>query len=225
MCIRDHNAWLASNWFPIPGAGLGRPRGTRARAYERSESGALYTRREYSFQVLGSDRNWIVQPASRWNHVSLEEHSIITRPRGDFDACIGELVARLLVRVSTDARFIGRRVFIERPRVYETYVPSIRSLSFSLFFFFLEKVGLRPTRFFVLFYREYTVFKWTSISISTNLAFRLEVFGILDRWFLYLYSCLYLYILNNYAKRDIWSGDRIGIVEEFCGKKRWIQDF
>lgn len=161
---------------------------------------------------------------ARWNHVSPEEHSIITRPRGDFDACIGELVARLLVRVSTDARFIGRRVFIERPRVYETYVPSIRSLSFSLFFFFLEKVGLRPTRFFVLFY-EYTVFKWTSISISTNLAFRLEVFGILDRWFLYLYSCLYLYILNNYAKRDIWSGDRIGIVEEFCGKKRWIQDF
>lgn len=135
MCIRDHNAWLASNWFPIPGAGLGRPRGTRARAYERSESGALYTRREYSFQVLGSDRNWIVQPASRWNHVSPEEHSIITRPRGDFDACIGELVARLLVRVSTDARFIGRRVFIERPRVYETYVPSIRSLSFSFFFF------------------------------------------------------------------------------------------
>lgn len=33
MCIRDHNAWLASNWFPIPGAGLGRPRGTRARAF------------------------------------------------------------------------------------------------------------------------------------------------------------------------------------------------
>lgn len=224
MCIRDHNAWLASNWFPIPGAGLGRPRGTRARAYERSESGALYTRREYSFQVLGSDRNWIVQPGSvksRFTGGAQYYHSATWWFR-----CVHRRA-----RCPTSRSRVHWREIYWTTCVYWT-TPCVRNVCsfdtislFLFFFFFLEKVGLRPTRFFVLFYREYTVFKWTSISISTNLAFRLEVFGILDRWFLYLYSCLYLYILNNYAKRDIWSGDRIGIVEEFCGKKRWIQDF
>lgn len=222
MCIRDHNAWLASNWFPIPGAGLGRPRGTRARAFRIRST--LHAAGIFVPSVgIGSklNRTTRLTVKSRFIGGAQYYHSATWWFR-----CVHRRA-----RCPTSRSRVHWREIYWTTCVYWT-TPCVRNVCsfdtislFLFFFFFLEKVGLRPTRFFVLFYREYTVFKWTSISISTNLAFRLEVFGILDRWFLYLYSCLYLYILNNYAKRDIWSGDRIGIVEEFCGKKRWIQDF
>lgn len=144
MCIRDHNAWLASNWFPIPGAGLDRPRGTRVRIRSTLHAGGII----FVLQLLGSKLNRTT--GSVKSTTFHEERCIIAspRPRGDFDACIGELVARLLSFACPLTRDLLDGVFIER--LYQTYVPSIRSLFF--FFFSLGKGLDYDQRGFLFFF-------------------------------------------------------------------------
>lgn len=128
MCIRDHNAWLASNWFPIPRS---RPRPTARNA--RSESGALYTPLQYFVPNCWGSKLNREQPGSAEITFSPRERGIIARPRGDFDACIGELD---FSRSRVQRREIYRTVrSLNDPLPRNTYVPSIRSLCLCLSFF------------------------------------------------------------------------------------------
>lgn len=137
MCIRDHNAWLASNWFPIPRS---RPRPTARNA--RSESGALYTPLQYFVPNCWGSKLNREQPGSAEITFSPRERGIIARPRGDFDACIGELdFSRSRVQRRED---LSDGAFTQRSPPTK-YVRSFDTISLSLSFLFL---GLRPNFFY-----------------------------------------------------------------------------
>ena len=109
MCIRDHNAWLASNWFLIPEASQPRLRAEARNAATSAETRALTRRRNIraSFnRSFGPCAPFIRQPelnyTSRRNktrcaraHAQTENSCravSLGRSAGDFNARTGELV-------------------------------------------------------------------------------------------------------------------------------------
>lgn len=137
--------WLRTG-FRYLGAGLGRPRGTRVQNPEH------FTRR------------WNIR-SNRWSKLNRTTRlGEITFHRGNAALslrcpatwrfrCVHRRARcpTSLVRVSSDARFIGRCVYSTTPPT--KYVPSIRSLPL---FFFLGKAWITTASgLFLLFYRVY----------------------------------------------------------------------